>query len=192
MFWMRVSRYVETYGDDLEVVHLPSMCQHCGAAPCEAVCPTIATYHSDDGLNVMVFNRCIGTRFCSNNCPYKARTFNHYPYDFDYRSPEELALNPDVTVRSKGVMEKCTMCLQRIRGGMDTASVEGRLVRDGEVQTACQQACPSKAIRFGNLRDPESEVSQRRREARNYQVLDQLYTRPGVSYLKSIRREREA
>ena len=190
MHWVRVERYVESGSDgDIEVRPVPMMCQHCGAAPCESVCPTIATYHSQDGLNVMVPNRCIGTRFCSNNCPYKARRFNHWPYDFFYREPEELHLNPDVTVRTKGVMEKCTMCLQRISAAKDQAVIENRTVRDGEMETACQQACPSNAISFGNLRDPESQVSRLREDPRAYRVFEHLYTRPGVSYLKAVKRE---
>ncbi len=190
MHWIRVERYVEL-GDDgqIDVRTVPMMCQHCGAAPCESVCPPIATYHSKDGLNVMVPNRCIGTRFCSNNCPYKARRFNYWPYDFFYREPEELILNPDVTVRSKGVMEKCTMCLQRITAAKDQAVLENRTVRDGEMQTACQQACPSNAISFGNLRDPESDVSKLRVDPRAYRIFEHLYTRPGVSYLRAVKRE---
>ncbi len=190
MHWIRIERYVELGHDgQIDVRSVPMMCQHCGAAPCESVCPTIATYHNKDGLNVMVPNRCIGTRFCSNNCPYKARRFNYWPYDFFYRSPEELHLNPDVTVRSKGVMEKCTMCLQRINDVKDRAALENRNVRDGEMQTACQQACPSQAIHFGNLRDPESEVSKLREDPRAYRVFEHLYTRPGVSYRKALKRE---
>ena len=190
MHWIRVERYVEA-GDDgqIDVRPLPMMCQHCGAAPCESVCPPIATYHSKDGLNVMVPNRCIGTRFCSNNCPYKARRFNYWPYDFFYREPEELILNPDVTVRSKGVMEKCTMCLQRITAAKDQAVLENRTVGEGDMQTACQQACPSNAISFGNLRDPEAEVTKLRVDPRAYRVFEHLYTRPGVSYLQAVKRE---
>ncbi len=188
MQWLRIERYVEHHGDELEVRHLPMLCQHCGAAPCESVCPVYATYHSPEGLNAMIYNRCIGTRYCSNNCPYKVRRFNYLPYDFEVREPEELGLNPDVTVRSKGVMEKCTFCVQRIQYAKDNALAEKRVVADGEVVTACQQACPSQAIVFGNLKDPESRVSKLRQEPRGYRVLDQLYTRPAVSYLKSIRR----
>jgi molybdopterin-containing oxidoreductase family iron-sulfur binding subunit len=188
MQWIRIERYVEHHGDEIEVRHLPMMCQHCGAAPCESVCPVYATYHSPEGLNGMIYNRCIGTRYCSNNCPYKVRRFNYLPYDFEVREPEELGLNPDVTVRSKGVMEKCTFCVQRIQYARDHALAEKRTVADGEVVTACQQVCPSKAIEFGNLKDPESRVSKLRQDPRGYRVLDQLYTRPAVSYLKSIRR----
>ena len=188
MHWIRIERYVEVHDAEIEVRHSPMLCQHCGAAPCENVCPVLATYHNDEGLNAMIYNRCIGTRYCSNNCPYKVRRFNHYPYDKAVRWPENLALNPDVTVRSKGVMEKCTFCVQRISGAHDQASSEDRSIRDGEVTSACAQTCPSQAITFGNLRDPESRVSKRTQDKRAYHALDQLYTRPAVSYLKAIRR----
>jgi molybdopterin-containing oxidoreductase family iron-sulfur binding subunit len=193
MHWIRVERYVEV-GDDREVDvrHTPMMCQHCGAAPCESVCPALATYHSKEGLNVMVPNRCIGTRFCSNNCPYKARRFNHWSYDWYVPEPENWALNPDVMVRAKGVMEKCTFCVQRINGAKDVARKEGRDVREGEIATACQQVCPSNAITFGNLRDKESAVTHLRSDTRAYRVLEHLYTRPAVSYLMNIRRTEEA
>jgi molybdopterin-containing oxidoreductase family iron-sulfur binding subunit len=188
MHWIRVARYVESVDDVVDVRHLPMMCQHCGAAPCESVCPVLATYHTPEGLNAMIPNRCIGTRFCSNNCPYKVRRFNHFAYDWAYREPENLALNPDVMVRSKGVMEKCTLCVQRIAEGKDRARRDGRAVRDGDITPACAQTCPSRAIRFGNLRDPHSEVAQRRNDPRAYRVLEHLYTRPGVSYQRGIRR----
>jgi molybdopterin-containing oxidoreductase family iron-sulfur binding subunit len=188
MQWIRIERYIEHQGDEIEVRHLPMLCQHCGAAPCESVCPVYATYHNPEGLNSMIYNRCIGTRYCSNNCPYKVRRFNYLPWDMEVREPQELGLNPDVTVRSKGVMEKCTFCVQRISFAKDRAREQARDVRDGEVVTACQQACPTGAIVFGNLRDPESRVSKLRGDARAYRALEQLYTRPAVSYLKSIRR----
>lgn len=193
MHWIRVERYVELVGEqEVDVRHTPMLCQHCGAAPCESVCPALATYHNKEGLNVMVPNRCIGTRFCSNNCPYKARRFNHWSYDWYVPTPENLALNPDVMVRAKGVMEKCTFCAQRINGAKDVARKEGRTVRDGEVQVACAQACPSNAITFGNLRDEESLVAKVRTIPRAYRILEHLYTRPAVSYLMSIRRAEEA
>ncbi|MBW2413095.1 MAG: 4Fe-4S dicluster domain-containing protein [Deltaproteobacteria bacterium] len=192
MHWLRIERYVEHHGGEIESRSLPMLCQHCGAAPCEAVCPVFATYHSPEGLNVMVYNRCIGTRYCGNNCPYKARRFNYWPYDWFIREPEHLALNPDVTVRSKGVMEKCTFCVQRINAAKDTASAEKRKVRDGEVVSACQQACPTGAIVFGNYKDPESRVSVLRREDRAYWILHHLNTRPAVTYLKQISRRDEA
>jgi molybdopterin-containing oxidoreductase family iron-sulfur binding subunit len=188
MFWMRIERYVEETDDYVDVRHLPMMCQHCGAAPCENVCPVIATYHTHEGLNMMIPNRCIGTRFCSNNCPYKARRFNHWRYDQYYEEPENFGLSPDVTVRGKGVMEKCSMCIQRIHDGKSLARSEGREARDGDITPACAQTCPSEAITFGNLRDPESRVTELRDDKRAYRVLEHLYTRPGVSYQKAIRR----
>jgi molybdopterin-containing oxidoreductase family iron-sulfur binding subunit len=188
MFWMRVERYVETSGPGIDVRHAPMLCQHCGAAPCESVCPVLATYHTVEGLNIMVPNRCIGTRFCSNNCPYKVRRFNFWPYDFDYRDPETFALNPDVMVRSKGVMEKCSLCVQRIQDGKAQAKSQGRLARDGDITPACAQACPSDVLRFGNLRDPDSRVVQLRADVRAYRVLEHLYTRPGLSYQRAILR----
>jgi molybdopterin-containing oxidoreductase family iron-sulfur binding subunit len=193
MHWIRIERYVdENPAGGLEVHHTPMLCQHCGAAPCESVCPALATYHSKEGLNVMVPNRCIGTRFCSNNCPYKARRFNHWSYDWYVPEPENLVLNPDVMVRAKGVMEKCTFCVQRINSAKDKARREDRTVRDGEFNVACAAACPSGAITFGNLRDKEAVVTQLRTAPRAYVILDHLYTRPAISYLKSIRRAEEA
>jgi len=193
MHWIRVERYVEHADEnEVDVRHTPMLCQHCGAAPCESVCPALATYHSNEGLNVMVPNRCIGTRFCANNCPYKARRFNHWSYDWYVPEPENLALNPDVMVRAKGVMEKCTFCVQLINGAKDVAKRENRTVRDGEVKVACAAACPSGAITFGNLRDPESAVAKVRTIPRAYRILEHLYTRPAVSYLMSIRRVEEA
>jgi molybdopterin-containing oxidoreductase family iron-sulfur binding subunit len=188
MSWIRLNRFVEHNGDAVEIRQIPMLCQHCGAAPCESVCPVFATYHSDEGLNVMVYNRCIGTRYCSNNCPYKVRRFNYLPYDFEIRAPENLALNPDVTVRTKGVMEKCSFCVQRIKYAQDLKAGTDDVVADGEVVSACQQACPSQAITFGNLKDPESRVRQLLEDPRQYYVFEHLYTRPAVSYLKSIRR----
>jgi Fe-S-cluster-containing dehydrogenase component len=190
MHWIRIERYVEPREDgELVVRHAPMLCQHCGAAPCESVCPVYATYHSKEGLNVMVPNRCIGTRYCGNNCPYKVRRFNYFPYDFDYRGPEGLSLNPDVIVRSKGVMEKCTFCVQRINAGKDRARLEGRdRVTDAEVQPACAQACPSDSIVFGNYKDPDSEVTRLRNDPRAYWVLHHLNTRPAITYQKSIDR----
>ncbi|MCP4002975.1 MAG: 4Fe-4S dicluster domain-containing protein [bacterium] len=192
MHWIRIERYVETADDQVDVRFEPMMCQHCGAAPCESVCPAIATYHNPEGLNVMVPNRCLGTRFCSNNCPYKARRFNHRPYDLLYEAPEELILNPDVTVRGKGVMEKCTLCVHRIAEGRDEARKKGRNVQDGDFTIACAQACPSKAITFGNLKEESSEVAKLRHDKRAYRVLEHLYTRPGVSYQKKILRNEKA
>jgi molybdopterin-containing oxidoreductase family iron-sulfur binding subunit len=186
--WIRMNRFVSHNGDAVEVKHLLMLCQHCGSAPCENVCPVIATYHTHQGLNAMIYNRCIGTRYCSNNCPYKVRRFNYLPFDFYVRGVEALRFNPDVTVRSKGVMEKCSMCVQRINYGVDQAVYEKRVVADGEVQTACEQACPSNAIVFGNYKDPASRVTKQRLDQRAYVALEHLNTRPGVTYLKSIRR----
>ena len=189
MHWIRLERYVDEHDGHLDVRHAPMLCQQCGAAPCESVCPVLATVHDEEGLNVMVYNRCIGTRYCSNNCPYKVRRFNYFPYDFWVREPEHLGLNPDVTVRSKGVMEKCTFCVQRIHVARDQAKTEGREIREGEVTPACAQTCPSRAITFGNLKDPKSRVTRDREDPRAYNVLDFLYTRPAVAYLQSIRRD---
>jgi molybdopterin-containing oxidoreductase family iron-sulfur binding subunit len=185
MSWLRIERYYEETEDGgFQTVHQPMLCQHCGDAPCEPVCPVYATYHNPEGLNVQVYNRCVGTRYCSNNCPYKVRRFNWFTYDFPY--PLNLQLNPDVTRRQKGVMEKCTFCVQRINRAKIDAKAEGRLVRDGEVVTACQSACPTDAIVFGNLKDPTSRVSRIAKGARSYHVLEELNTRPAVTYLSDV------
>jgi molybdopterin-containing oxidoreductase family iron-sulfur binding subunit len=185
MSWIKIDRYfVDTEDGGFQTVQQPMMCQHCGDAPCEPVCPVYATYHTAEGLNAQVYNRCVGTRYCANNCPYKVRRFNWFEYEFPY--PLNLQLNPDVTVRGKGVMEKCTFCVQRVNRAKNQAKAEGRLVRDGEFQTACQQTCPAGAIKFGNLKDADSEVSRQSRNARGYHVLDELYTRPGVTYLADV------
>ncbi len=166
---------------------IPLMCQHCDAAPCEPVCPVYASVHNEEGLNAQVYNRCIGTRYCSNNCPYKARRFNWF--DVKFEEPLNLQLNPEVSVRSRGVMEKCTFCIQRIRQGEHRARIEDRPVRDGEIQTACAQSCPTRAIIFGDLLDPKSTVSElTRRDPRRYHVLEDLNTKPGVTYLRRIKR----
>jgi molybdopterin-containing oxidoreductase family iron-sulfur binding subunit len=172
--------------DDFHVVHLPMMCQHCGNAPCEPVCPVYATYHNPEGLNIQVYNRCVGTRYCSNNCPYKARRFEWF--DYEYPFPLNLQLNPDVTVREKGVMEKCTFCVQRIMTARNDANAEGRDVADGEFTTACAQTCPADAIVFGNLRDPNSRISRLARSGRAYHILGELNTRPAITYLKDVSR----
>jgi molybdopterin-containing oxidoreductase family iron-sulfur binding subunit len=194
MHWIRIDRYYSGPEENPATVHQPMMCQHCGNAPCETVCPVLATTHSSDGLNQQVYNRCIGTRYCANNCPYKVRRFNWYAYaqnpefDFTMESPvARMVLNPDVTVRSRGVMEKCSLCIQRIQVGKLAASEEKRRIVDGDIQTACQQACPAQAIVFGDLKDPESRVSQLRRGPRYYHVLDELGTLPNVGYLSKIR-----
>ncbi|MFQ5690014.1 MAG: 4Fe-4S dicluster domain-containing protein [Gemmatimonadota bacterium] len=192
MSWLRVERYYEETADGgFQMVHQPMMCQHCGDAPCEPVCPVYATYHNPEGLNVQVYNRCVGTRYCSNNCPYKVRRFNWFRYDgFEY--PLDLQLNPDVTVRSVGVMEKCTFCVQRINRARVAAKQEGRTIGDGEIVTACQQSCPTQAIVFGNLKDPDSRVSRIARGARGYRALDELGTRPAITYLADVTHARMA
>ncbi len=183
MHWLRVQRYWSGEFPDVKPTHQPVMCQQCGHAPCEPVCPTFASMHSEqEHINVQVYNRCIGTRYCANNCPYIARVFNWF--DYELPAPMNSYLNPDVTVRRRGVMEKCTFCVQRIRHGEEQATAEGRDVRDGEVVTACMQACPTDAIIFGDLSDPESRVSRAARSERGYQLLEELGTLPKVTYLK--------
>lgn len=185
MAWIRIERYIEGTPQQPDVRFVPMTCQHCDHAPCEPVCPVYATVHTDQGLNAMVYNRCVGTRYCSNNCPYKVRAFNF----FDYRWPEPLnwQLNPDVTVRTRGVMEKCTFCVQRIIEAQDRAKDEQRPVRDGEVTPACAQTCPTDAIVFGDLKDITSRVSQRSNDPRGYRILEQLNTKPAITYLKKIK-----
>ena len=207
MAWLRIDRFIGE-GDDsggeerrpfpdrervgqTDVRHAPMLCQQCGAAPCESVCPPIATYHSDEGINGMVYNRCIGTRYCANNCTYDVRRFNYFDYSRE-NWPGELPfmLNPDVTVRGQGVMEKCMFCVQRINGARQVAKNEGRPIADGEVVTACQQACPSQAITFGNTKDKQSEVVKKSGdEARSYISLHVLNTRPAITYLAEVDRE---
>ncbi len=182
--WLRLERWQEGRGDRAENIFLPMFCQHCGIAPCEPVCPVYAAYHTQEGLNGQVYNRCVGTRYCGNNCPYHVRRFNWFNYT--WASPLDLQLNPDVTVRQLGVMEKCTMCLQRIIAGKDRARDEGRPVRDGDILTACQQTCPTQAITFGDLKDGGARVSKLSRSPRGYHVLHELGTRPAVTYLKKV------
>jgi MoCo/4Fe-4S cofactor protein with predicted Tat translocation signal len=187
MHWIRVDRYFEGDPGAPRICHQPVPCMHCDNAPCEVVCPTAATVHSAEGLNQMVYNRCVGTRYCSNNCPYKVRRFNFYLYADWSTETLKMLRNPDVTVRSRGVMEKCTYCVQRINRARIAAEREDRTIRDGEVATACEAACPAQAITFGNLNDPNSRVAQRKKELRNYGILEELNTRPRTSYLARLR-----
>ena len=205
MHWLRLDRYFvdeaveqdppEDYTQDDEadrysepmMVLQPVLCMHCENAPCESVCPVYATVHSPDGLNAMIYNRCIGTRYCSNNCPYKVRRYNWYNWVKTLPLEVQMAQNPEVTMRYRGVMEKCTFCIQRIRNTQQRVQIEGRSIRDGEVQTACQQACPANAIVFGDLNDPASRVSQRKESPRRYEMLAELNVKPRVSYLGRVR-----
>ena len=213
MHWMRIERYWNE-GDesspDQGAQFLPMMCQQCEAAPCETVCPVGATNHTADGLNSQVYNRCIGSRYCSANCPYKVRYFNWYNYPEQEKAwpePLPMQLNPDLTVRTKGVMEKCTFCVQRLTDAKNQARTEGRPIRDGEVQTACSQACPTSAITFGNLSDPHSESARKWRTQRveldkdkqlkdadgshpglrGYRILEDLRPYPSVMYMERVR-----
>jgi molybdopterin-containing oxidoreductase family iron-sulfur binding subunit len=191
MTWIRIDRYYdESPSGDVEVQHQPMMCQHCGNAPCETVCPVLATVHSDEGLNQQVYNRCVGTRYCSNNCPYKVRRFNWFEYDHgdDMR---RLVLNPDIAVRERGIMEKCSMCVQRIQEGKIEAKKNGIPVKDGDISPACAQSCPAKAIVFGDMNDPSSRLVGQMNDPRAYRVLEEIGVRPSVSYMTLVRNRLE-
>jgi molybdopterin-containing oxidoreductase family iron-sulfur binding subunit len=186
MAWLQIQRYQDAE-DGARVSFLPMMCQQCDNAPCESVCPVYAPHHNKEGINNQIYNRCIGTRFCSQNCPYKVRRFNWYSWEWP--KPLDLQLNPDVTVRAKGVMEKCSFCIQRIKAAHNVAKNEKRPVRDGEVVPACMQTCPTGAIAFGSLMDPESRVRKLVDDPRAYQVMGYLNTKPAVIYLKKVVQE---
>jgi len=219
MHWLRVERYFDEPDMDPAMGNveeandtdtqsrgasfLPMMCQHCNAAPCEPVCPVGATYHTVDGLNAQVYNRCIGSRYCANNCPFRVRYFNFYDNAESWPAPMDQQLNPDLSVRSKGVMEKCSMCIQRTRAARDTAKREGRELKDGDIQTACQQTCPTSAILFGDLLDEASAISKvwkrhqvklgvykqdkENPELRGYRIFEELNVDTKVLYLERVR-----
>jgi len=200
MSWLRIDRYFVGNDDNLEIVNQPVLCQQCDNAPCESVCPVVATTHSSDGLNEMTYNRCIGTRYCANNCPYKVRRFNWREYwKNKFKSPIHYLLNPRVTVRERGIMEKCTFCIQRIQEAKYSSKDRGLLkdgknyIEDGVLKTACQQSCPADAIIFGNLNDPDSKIANilkkqnKNIKGRKYRLLEELGTSPSVTYLAKIK-----
>ena len=180
--WIRIERYWEGEWPDVRVKYVPVFCQQCDAAPCEPVCPTYASYQTPEGLNAQVYNRCVGTRYCANACPYTVRVFNWF--DPVWEIPLDLQLNPDVSRRTTGIMEKCTFCVQRIKSAKQDAASEGRELKDGDVTPACVQSCPSGALVFGDLSDPASRVSRLGRSKRGHKLLEELGTLPRVTYLK--------
>lgn len=186
MHWIRIERFWEGEYPDLKVKFRPVFCQQCGDAPCEPVCPTFATNHSAaEEINLQVYNRCIGTRYCGNSCPYKVRTFNWFDYTEDIPEPLNYQFNPDVTVRRRGVMEKCTFCIQRIKRGQLKAAAQGKTIEDGDIQPACAQVCPTEAIVFGNLAEDDSRVSRLAERKRASKLLEEVGTDPKVIYLNS-------
>ncbi|GAB4244321.1 MAG: hypothetical protein Kow00129_03870 [Thermoleophilia bacterium] len=184
LHWIRIERYWRSAEPRPRALFLPLLCQHCANAPCEPVCPVFASVHSDDGLNLQVYNRCIGTRYCGNNCPYKVRVFDFFGPEFP--EPLNRQLNPDVTVRTAGVMEKCTFCIQRIRRARWEARAEGRELLEGEVVPACVQTCPTQAMVFGDLSDPDGSLSRVIRNERSFHLLEFLDTEPSVTYLRRM------
>jgi len=186
MHWLRIDRYYSGEGDEVDTIHQPMLCQHCDNAPCENVCPVLATVHTEEGLNTQVYNRCVGTRYCENNCPYKVRRFNWFRYRHD-DPVENMVLNPDVTVRSRGIMEKCSFCVQRIQEAKFEAKRLGKPLADGAIQPACQQSCPMQAITFGDLNDPESRAAKLAQSPRHFRVLEEIGVRPSVGYLTLVR-----
>ncbi|RLE27282.1 MAG: molybdopterin oxidoreductase, partial [Acidobacteria bacterium] len=194
MHWIRLDRYFKTPEgagldeiDDAQVAFQPMTCVQCEMAPCEQVCPVAATQHTEDGLNAMVYNRCVGTRYCANNCPFKVRRFNFFNYHKDLEEVSKLQFNPEVTVRSRGVMEKCSFCVQRIQQVRIASGNENRAITDGEITPACAQTCPAQAIHFGNPNDPESVISASRENPRSYATLAELNIKPRVHYMARLR-----
>ena len=193
MQWIRIDRYYSGPPEEPKVVNQPMLCQHCDNAPCENVCPVAATTHSPDGLNQMIYNRCVGTRYCSNNCPYKVRRFNFFNFRDHFRDQYQeepvfaLLANPEVTVRSRGVMEKCTFCIQRISEARSDAVRENRKIKGTDVKTACQEACASNAINFGDINDSESEFHKYRNHELGYYVLEEINVAPNVTYFAKLR-----